>query len=40
VSVNKELSAQASSGGDIRYKGDGVITKVSTGSGGSIKKNG
>ena len=40
VSVNKELSAEASSGGDIRYKGAGVITKVSTGSGGSVKKNG
>ena len=40
VSVNKELSADASSGGDIRYKGAGVITKVSTGSGGSVKKNG
>jgi hypothetical protein len=39
VSVSKELSAEASSGGDIRYKGNGVITKVSTGSGGSIKKN-
>ncbi|MEO5682507.1 MAG: head GIN domain-containing protein [Chitinophagaceae bacterium] len=38
VSVNKELSAEASSGGDIRYKGAGVITKVSTGSGGSVKK--
>jgi len=40
VSVNKELSAEASSGGDIHYKGNGVITRVSTGSGGSIKKNG
>lgn len=39
VSVNKELSAHASSGGDVRYKGNGVITKVSTGSGGSVKKN-
>ena len=38
VSINKELSAKASSGGDIRYKGDGVITKVSTGSGGSVRK--
>ncbi len=40
VSVNKELAAEASSGGDIRYKGTGVITKIATGSGGSIKKNG
>lgn len=40
VSVNKELSAEASSGGDVRYKGAGVITRVSTSSGGSVKKNG
>jgi hypothetical protein len=40
VSVNKELQADASSGGGIRYKGTGVITKISTGSGGSVKKNG
>ncbi|MBC7904495.1 MAG: DUF2807 domain-containing protein [Gemmatimonadaceae bacterium] len=39
ITVNKELAAEASSGGDIRYKGEGVITKISTGSGGSIKKN-
>lgn len=38
VSINKELSARASSGGDIRYKGNAVITNVSTGSGGSIRK--
>jgi len=38
ISVNKELAAQAGSGGDVRYKGPGVITKVSTGSGGSVKK--
>jgi hypothetical protein len=38
VTVNKELSAGASSGGGIHYKGDGVITKISTGSGGSVKK--
>ncbi len=40
ITVNKELSADASSGGGIRYKGDGVITKISTSSGGSVKKNG
>lgn len=40
IKVNKELKADASSGGGIRYKGDGVITKITTGSGGSIKKNG
>ncbi len=38
VSINKELSARASSGGDIRYKGNAVITNVSTGSGGSVRK--
>jgi hypothetical protein len=37
INVNKELSAGASSGGDIRYKGTGVITRISTSSGGSIK---
>jgi hypothetical protein len=37
ISVNKELSADASSGADIRYKGAGVITKLSTSSGGSVK---
>lgn len=39
VTVQKELDAQASSGGDIHYKGTGVITRISTSSGGSVKKN-
>jgi len=38
ITVNKELQAQASSGGDIHYKGSGVITSVSNSSGGRIKK--
>lgn len=37
ITVNKELEANASSGGNVRYKGTGVITKVKTSSGGSIK---
>jgi hypothetical protein len=39
VTVNRELEAEASSGGGIHYKGTGVITRISTGSGGSVKKN-
>ena len=38
INISKELAAEASSGGDIRYKGEGVITKVSTSSGGSVRK--
>ena len=38
INISKELAAEASSGGDIRYKGEGVIRKVSTSSGGSVKK--
>jgi hypothetical protein len=38
VTVNKELQARASSGGDINYKGSGVITNVSNSSGGKVKK--
>lgn len=37
ITVNKELEAKASSGANVRYKGTGVITKVKTSSGGSIK---
>lgn len=40
ISVTKTLDAQASSGGDINYKGSGVITNVSNSSGGKIKKQG
>ena len=38
VSVAKELSAKASSGGSIRYKGDGLIRDIHVSSGGSVKK--
>lgn len=38
VTINKELDANASSGGGIQYKGSAVITNVSTGSGGSVKR--
>lgn len=40
ITVNKELQAQASSGGGIKYKGNGSITNISNSSGGSIKKQG
>lgn len=36
--VEKELNAEASSGGGILYKGQGSITNISTGSGGRVKK--
>ncbi|RYZ27191.1 MAG: DUF2807 domain-containing protein [Sphingobacteriales bacterium] len=38
LTVNKELSAEASSGGAISYKGKGVIRNIKTGSGGSISR--
>jgi len=38
VTVNKELSASASSGGQIHYKGSGVIRDITTGSGGEVSK--
>lgn len=40
ISVNTELTGKASSGGNVRYKGDGVIKTKSTSSGGSVSKNG
>ncbi len=40
ITVNKTLEADASSGGDINYKGSGVITNVSNSSGGRVKKQG
>jgi hypothetical protein len=39
ITVNKELTAEASTGAGIRYKGSGVITKISTSTGGLIRKN-
>ena len=38
ITVNKELNASASSGGQIHYKGNGVIREISTGSGGGVSK--
>lgn len=38
ITVNKELKAQASSGGGVNYKGSAVITDISNSSGGKIKK--
>ncbi len=38
VTVNKELSASASSGGQIYFKGTGVIKEISTSSGGEVSK--
>ncbi len=38
ITVNKELQAEASSGGDVNYKGNASITNVSNSSGGRIKK--
>lgn len=38
VNVSKELSARASSGGSIRYKGEGLIRDIKVGSGGTVKR--
>jgi len=38
VTINKELVAKASSGGDIQYKGAGLIRDIKTSSGGGVKK--
>lgn len=38
VTVNKELSVNASSGGYIHYKGSGLIRDVHTSSGGSVTR--
>ncbi|MBL7701330.1 MAG: DUF2807 domain-containing protein [Ferruginibacter sp.] len=38
VTINKELNAKASSGGDIKYKGTALIRDIKTSSGGSVKK--
>ncbi len=39
LTINKELVAKASSGGDIHYKGTGLIRDIQTSSGGAVKKN-
>lgn len=38
VKVAKELNARASSGGSIRYKGEGNIRDIKVGSGGTVKR--
>lgn len=38
VTINKELSAKASGGGDIHYKGTALIRDLKTSGGGSVKK--
>ena len=38
VTINKELNAKVSSGGDIHYKGTALIRDIKTSSGGTVKK--
>jgi len=38
VMVNKEMSAEASGGSNIYYRGDGLIRNISTGGGASVKR--
>lgn len=38
ITVQKELSAKASTGGNIKYKGEGGIRELKTNTGGSISK--
>lgn len=38
VNIEKELNADASSGGYIRYKGQGLIRDINISSGGSVKR--
>ena len=38
LNISKELSAEASSGGSIKYSGEGIIRNISTNSGGSVRK--
>jgi hypothetical protein len=38
ITVNKELSAQASGASDVHYKGGGVIKDIKTGGGSSVSK--
>ena len=40
ITVNKELSADASGGSDIHYRGTGTVTKAGSSGGGSVKKRG
>jgi hypothetical protein len=38
ITVSKEISAKANSGGFVRYKGDGLIRDINVNSGGSVKR--
>lgn len=38
VTVTKEISAEASSGGYVRFKGEGLIRNINVSSGGSVKR--
>jgi hypothetical protein len=38
ITVNKELAAKASSGGSIRYKGEGVVKDINVSSGGAVRR--
>lgn len=38
ITVTKEISAEASSGGFVRFKGDGLIRNINVSSGGSVKR--
>ncbi|MES2330388.1 MAG: DUF2807 domain-containing protein [Bacteroidota bacterium] len=40
VTVTKEISAKANSGGFVRFKGDGLIRDINVNSGGSVKRQG
>jgi hypothetical protein len=38
INVSKELNAKASSGGSVRYKGEGLIRDIKVSSGGTVKR--
>lgn len=38
ITVNKEISAEASSGGYVRFKGEGLIRNINVSSGGTVKR--
>lgn len=38
ITVTKEISAKATSGGFVRFKGDGLIRDINVNSGGSVKR--
>ncbi|MES2374814.1 MAG: DUF2807 domain-containing protein [Bacteroidota bacterium] len=40
ITVTKEISAKANSGGFVRFKGEGLIRDINVNSGGSVKRQG